>query len=110
MPDPRRPSDLLTGAHATSLLPASTCRTTADSRAQDSSAARSERGVSGWTASAPSRAAMSDALALELLNVTRAKRWRAYVLNPKTWSDEIWDEACARGLAVRRASRDQSAH
>jgi hypothetical protein len=53
---------------------------------------------------------MSDTLALELLKVTRAKRWRAYVLNPKTWSDEIWDEACARGLAVRRASRDQSAH
>jgi hypothetical protein len=52
----------------------------------------------------------ADKLVDELLDTKRAREWRRYVLTPALWTQQLWDEALARGLAVRRASRDQSAH
>ena len=48
---------------------------------------------------------MSDLSATEL-----AREWRAYVLDKTLWTESLWESAEARGLAVRRASRDQSSH
>jgi hypothetical protein len=56
----------------------------------------------------------ADKLTSELLDTKRARAWRELVLNRARWTgtvgEAMWDDAVERGLAIRRASKDQRSH
>lgn len=39
-----------------------------------------------------------------------AKDWRAFVLTPSLWSEAVWEQAQAEGLAVRRTDVRRAGH